>query len=892
MSYTGFGQNQITAENYKITFLKDSLKVNVGQFGFNSFTVYNNSNNNLSLAVKINLPFGWTLINQIPPILDILAGQSTTIPLRVSPSAQSIGNINYPVSVILSNNFTNSEEVFTFFTRINQIVKWNASLPNQILNITKNDSLPRFTVKIQNSGNKKELFLVDFKTSLRLSHSSSGTQILLDPGKDTTLQVYIKSRSELSTSNTVQVEITSREGSKQLQQNVFFISDVYMANPSKYANLILNTSFYGLNMLNDFSRFGFAEFDGFYDLGKLRNINFRYRSNALSNSDNFAPNFKQINYESPRFKASVGSQLDFMNYQIDGNGINLRFNNNDRQNVELFGIKSRIGNVDMIGYRNEIVIGKQNILKSHGLVVRDNKFESTNFFGLHTLQVKLTKNQRLSLVGGYSTEKAVKIGELEYGYAYGYRYEANSKKIKLKSNYVYYSPFFPGITRGMLITDHELRVGLRNLYFGPYYDNSYRKPIIYTNENTVASETFQFSNQSLGGRLGFNLKRSSFELALAAISMLQDSMTNPQMNGYKTTFIHNFTKGRFNHSLNAVYTRSTLGNFRNGNITPAYSLFMNTTYKNLGFMGSYEYGPNFYFDYLYQAQTGINTERKNFSLFYEAKTHNSNLIDRINLGYMQFYKDLEPILLLRNDININLPLIRGSLDLISAVNLLKPKSSPMLSVVFKRTFNVPMAITPKYHTIKLFLFKDENDNEIFDKGEEAIENANLIINGNNVLTNKNGFATYKNTEKGQYIVDYRNIHNLRGWIAKGGIRDTVNLEGNISIGIPFKKSKTISGKVTYKQTFSSEDSGPSLNGILVVAVNRKGEIFKAITNYDGEFFFNLNDDIYNIQVPNNVFGNNLTIEKSIKTVDLRTLNTTELEFKIIQKKREINIKKQ
>jgi hypothetical protein len=101
----------------------------------------------------------------------------------------------------------------------------------------------------------------------------------------------------------------------------------------------------------------------------------------------------------------------------------------------------------------------------------------------------------------------------------------------------------------------------------------------------------------------------------------------------------------------------------------------------------------------------------------------------------------------------------------------------------------------------------------------------------------------------------------------------------------------ISGRVVFNKEYATDAQPPSLNGVLVVAVNRKGEIFKAITDFQGEFFFNLNDDIYNIQIPDNIFGENLFIEKSIKTVDLRNSSSSNLEFKILQKKRKINIRK-
>ena len=79
---------------------------------------------------------------------------------------------------------------------------------------------------------------------------------------------------------------------------------------------------------------------------------------------------------------------------------------------------------------------------------------------------------------------------------------------------------------------------------------------------------------------------------------------------------------------------------------------------------------------------------------------------------------------------------------------------------------------------------------------------------------------------------------------------------------------------------------------MVVAVNRKGEMFRSTTNERGEFYINLSEDIYNIQIPTNIFGEGFRVDRSILTVDLTKEKYSEIEFKVIQKKRAINIKKE
>ena len=150
----------------------------------------------------------------------------------------------------------------------------------------------------------------------------------------------------------------------------------------------------------------------------------------------------------------------------------------------------------------------------------------------------------------------------------------------------------------------------------------------------------------------------------------------------------------------------------------------------------------------------------------------------------------------------------------------------------------------------------------------------------------------KNVEKDEYIVDYRKIQNLKGWIVKKGSADTMVLDRNIAIGVPFKQSRLVTGRVKYELENSKKEIKENLSGILVVATNKKGEMFKSATNENGEFYLNLQEDFYNIQIPTNVFGEGYFVEKSIFGADLMKENYLELEFKVIQRKRTINIKKQ
>jgi hypothetical protein len=238
-----------------------------------------------------------------------------------------------------------------------------------------------------------------------------------------------------------------------------------------------------------------------------------------------------------------------------------------------------------------------------------------------------------------------------------------------------------------------------------------------------------------------------------------------------------------------------------------------------------------------------------------------------------------------------MPKLKSKVTIFSSVDVKDVPRTFSLSVSVKKTLDVPMVFKQKYYSASLFLFKDLNNNNLFDNGEEPLSNVNIKINDITFKSNSKGMIFLKNAEEKQYIIDYKVIQNLKGWMVKDGTVDTLNLDRNISLGVPFKQSRMVAGKVKFENQNSNEIP-ENANGILIIAINKKGEIFKSSTNSKGEFYFNLNKDFYNIQMPTNIFGEEYHVEKSIYSVDLSNENYSEIEFTVVKQRRKINIRKQ
>ncbi|NTW11405.1 MAG: carboxypeptidase regulatory-like domain-containing protein [Chlorobiaceae bacterium] len=134
-------------------------------------------------------------------------------------------------------------------------------------------------------------------------------------------------------------------------------------------------------------------------------------------------------------------------------------------------------------------------------------------------------------------------------------------------------------------------------------------------------------------------------------------------------------------------------------------------------------------------------------------------------------------------------------------------------------------------------FLDENRNGTFDSEEPLLKDVSFFINGqnNNTLTEKNGIAFIKGVSANtpaDVSVSPTTLENLL-WVPSGKGSCVVPRPGRpAEADFPIIVTGEISGTVTWRK----EDSSKAAPGIIVQAVNGKGDVVgKTLTAYDGFF---------------------------------------------------------
>lgn len=195
--------------------------------------------------------------------------------------------------------------------------------------------------------------------------------------------------------------------------------------------------------------------------------------------------------------------------------------------------------------------------------------------------------------------------------------------------------------------------------------------------------------------------------------------------------------------------------------------------------------------------------------------------------------------------------------------------------------------------LKLYLYKDANNDGRYNEGEVPIVGQTLSINGNLFVTGGDGTIVFKNIDNGDYKADFGYSSQIKGWVPLNGPVQTVIVKGNKTLYVPYKVSRVLEGQLKLSIDSNSNLSF-SLGNIKVTAetVQKTDTIkYATLTDESGAFHFNLPSGNYIITVSPQAFDDNFKPTEFSQAADLVNNYNKVIYFDIRQRKRQINIKK-
>ena len=188
--------------------------------------------------------------------------------------------------------------------------------------------------------------------------------------------------------------------------------------------------------------------------------------------------------------------------------------------------------------------------------------------------------------------------------------------------------------------------------------------------------------------------------------------------------------------------------------------------------------------------------------------------------------------------------------------------------------------------LEVIIYKDMNQNGIFDQGDIREEGHLLYINDAAFISDTDGSVKYKKLPLGNYRIS---ISNVGGWYAPDQF---IKLEKKKHrIEIPLQRTGTLKANLIYSFNEFSYEINQNLRGITIVATDENNMRYLSKTNMEGQVVLYLPLGKYSISVDESNLPPEVEIEKNIPKIALDAENVQNVTIKLIVKPRKIETKK-
>lgn len=900
-----------TAETHhplRIQFARDTLVLIANSYSFNSLSISNTSDSLQHFRVAIQVPGGWKLLVDIKPVYTLQPHENLVIPFRVMADLRSPASQAYQILCTATTTAPFLQEHRAAFSAIvSPASKWSVYLTNPNITLDPEVKESEIGIMVSNQGNIPEQLHFDYLVDapLRLGNQFV-SNILLPPGKDTIINVLLSIPEMTDQPRPAQTMVILvkdvRNNVKSLYQKISRFISIYRQHPSQWYGVPAYIEWV-LQSGNN-TNFFYVRTAGQLQLSDRRKMDYSFRSkNYTFGTGNFNAGSNElitVNYEDNKYNLSVGDQYSTYDGVVDGVGVLAGYHRNNFRS-EVLGLKRRNQNLYFYGTKNAVYLNNGHNLSNQLLLSIDDDNRSTAYYTITRYEMPFSASKKMVLTGGVGqqTYKDSLDQRTFSGGGGGVLYESYNKKIDFRTEATGFSAYFPGISRGLAISNSEFRYKKKSSFLGALYHLNSNQPVYYSKGKFVS--LFNVNEQELGTNVGhfFHLRQAvynniSISLQPSFILRSQDTGINAlQTTIYKLNLSFDaYGKNEVRLSLAGNIGSVQIARPDSSATTNFFNVFAIARFKRVNTQLRYEKGPFYYPeipDYFrrknYPTRIDFNTSVQHF-LF-------ENKLSMINM-MQYFYQSVSNFrgLVFRNDLDLNLYEKGWAIHFTTTYDFLRKDYPLYFFSSIRKNLAFPILGVRKYYDLKVLLYKDKNNNNIKDEDEEVIPNVLVAVNNNFLATNSKGEVLLRNISPGIYSIDLTAVNSIVGWIPDKSLRDTVIINRRDVVDyVAYKPSKFIKGRLELvKSRFGDNLFRPS--GIRVTIVASDGRVYYTFTQSDGGFYMNLPPDVYTVSINRNIFGDLYTLRQSDFTVDLRNENEKEVVFTVIERGRDIRIRKE
>lgn len=888
----------------------DSLEADQStNFLYSRVQLKNISSSTLQLNVTFIEPIGWKIISNKNQQILIGINKEFIFPFTIAKKLLSVAKWQ-PLKLIITDNiFTDTAFIYVKTAELSSFTVTDIKAA-----FTQKQRTFETSFNLKNTGNVSGTYIIkmlDEATELNIN-----SKIVLRAGSDTFCKfnyTVAKSLWQKYNESKLRIEITDLNFKHKIKK------ELYTSLPSNNTETS-NPYITNINLTREDSVF--AKYSSAYNLiktdlafGYLKNRNqatyfYSFRAELkLSTNSNIAVNYRSkqfgvyniidrniidLLYNYKKLSVRAGKVTDSKFFNTYGNGINISYRWKNYNRISLYGVIHTPGFfIPADNFGMNLMYKLKYFYVNHDLVFNNNlsiKEQSLLLFNeIRFIKIPATS---ISLSHGYS-QTASKLTEKfnSVGQSFGYQINYNGKKISFSNQLKNFDKNYPGLNKNHKSLNASLKYKFKKIALESFYNYDYRLNNFF-NDSLYNTSLLSFNIKQYGLRANYFPRKSNTTLGFGIIS--QQGILNQFLTlQYKYIELNYFYKSK----TDLIFSLNSTTAFAKVENKPEYFSIngFNISLKQLGLNGGFSNVPR-----VTKSQPEEKSIVTNQQTIYGGPYINCIVFKKILTGIQyNFSKTLydENVTQFIN-LNIQYSDIKTGLNVSlngfaplkkSTTNTLNPTQNGIINLSVKKRLFVPFAFKRKYHTIKARLYKDDNGNNNFDKNEQPIAAAKLEINDLHFISNKNGTISYKNTEKGLYIIhlDKTDVYKYLSSTTKS---PNILLKRNTIIDIPFKKSNTISGSVTIIHDTNNSITYQPIN-IQINVKDSSGNIFSTTTNKEGHYNFNLPAGLYMVQLGNETVNDLWKLSKGSFNVNLYNETNAICNFIITQRRREMKILK-
>lgn len=879
----------------EIKFLKDSIQTQESKFIFNNVSLKNNSLTAVTFTTKFDYPCFLNVLTADNSSYTLQPQEQIIIPLRFIGNLKTSCKIDWlPFTISLLNN--NSKIASNYFLAKPVVsLKWKCFLMSPTLIVPEENKQISFFIKLENNGNVTDNYILDFKSNLSLNILNNKLIQTLKAGESKLVEIKVNIKgAEFEKLRNEDVTVIIENGSndkKILVQKITKIGNIIRESGDKWLKMPLTAEVNAMNIAST-NPLIFFKLYGTMELTKEESLALNYQSDNFFGEVTNNTSILNLKYSNNNWDLGAGTIIAFNNFLINGDGVEVRRKINSEKYYEVSYIKSRFGNTNQFGINIQTPIFSKLSLYSNNFSNLDHIQKINSHFSQNKFLYQIDPTFKISLDAGVGFEQINKplIDSSLASLFSSIRVEKTAGNLVLNSSFSIYSKNYPGLNKGLTQFQGDVRYNLKKVHVGLNLDFSKHIPTLLF-KDSILNPFYNFKNTEVSARFGFTKSAFSISILPGIFIQQQDSANafKSFMKKIASQIFYNSNKVQANNYNNMGWV--TIPELKT--ITPFFSMNNITSiqYNNFGLFTRIDIGPYYYFEIKDYIKSQTSFSRVQISPYHSIYLQKQNITIRNQINFSNSKPQNEQFNFLTSNISWQSTKSGIGMGVNSNIDLKSGKTSS-LNIYFKKTFNAPVFPKKGLKNFKVVLFIDKDNNGKFDNTDEAINTARLTINNELVETNSAGEVQIKNYKSSNININLSQIRTLKGWIPINGFDQNIVITDSKTIFIPFKKGKSITGKLSVDNDDKS-DIILQVGSIRVTAIGHDGTTsYSTLTDNEGNFLLNLPEDEYIITFNQNAIDDKFKATEPIKKVDLINNETEFVEFIIKQKRRQIVIKKQ